>query len=296
MKTLIITNSFDATTDILINNIGSNKIFRLNFDQYEENEITLKSSGISIKTNNSEISDKEIIKVLWRKPFNTELKVDNYVNLELKYIYREIFNYFNLLSKTILVTHNSENYKGKYIQAFLAKKYFNVPEFSIEINTNLGEGTCVAKSLSTALTDHNRVLFTTKVKRGDLNNKYPWYLQTLIHALLDVTVVFINQKLFAFELDRKSGLIDWRKEINKNEQVWRQHKLKPEIEEGIIAFMNDIKLNFGRLDFLVESEDYYFLEVNPNGQWAWLDLNNENGLLNEMINQISPDSHHFTSP
>ncbi|MFA9220740.1 MAG: hypothetical protein ACEQSL_06090, partial [Sediminibacterium sp.] len=155
---------------------------------------------------------------------------------------------------------------------------------------------CVAKSLSTALTNQNRVLFTTKVKRGDLNNKYPWYLQTLIHAHLDVTVVFINQKLFAFELDRKSGLIDWRKEINKNEQVWRQHKLKPEIEEGIIKFMNDIKLNFGRLDFLVESEDYYFLEVNPNGQWAWLDLNNENGLLNEMINQISPDSHHFTSP
>lgn len=31
-------------------------------------------------------------------------------------------------------------------------------------------------------------------------------------------------------------------------------------------------LRFGALDFLVTpSGEWYFLEVNPNGQWAWIE-------------------------
>ena len=53
--------------------------------------------------------------------------------------------------------------------------------------------------------------------------------------------------------------------------------------------MNDCGLKFGRLDFLVvENNQIVFLEVNPNGQWAWLDPYNENGLMEAMIYQLSP--------
>jgi len=57
--------------------------------------------------------------------------------------------------------------------------------------------------------------------------------------------------------------------------------------------MDDLKLSFGRLDFLLDDEKrYWFCEVNPNGQFAWLDLSGEYGLLQAVINEISPSTEH----
>jgi glutathione synthase/RimK-type ligase-like ATP-grasp enzyme len=183
---------------------------------------------------------------------------------------------------------NIERYVGKIVQMTIAKTYFNVPNWSVELNNRLSDGICVAKSLSTALTSNNKIIYTTKVIKEKLDVKYPWYLQDLIEAELDITIVYIDGKSFAYELMRKKDLIDWRKEINKEKQEWKIHEISIDFENAIIAYMSRLSLKFGRLDFLFNSGNYYFLEVNPNGQWAWLDLENKNGLMTEMITQISP--------
>jgi hypothetical protein len=296
MKTLIITNSYDATSDILINYIGSHNIFRLNFDRYFETSIKIDSNGIKLKVGENEISDKDIIKVLWRKPFNIDLDIDNFLKSELKYIFREIYNFFHKQNKTILILPNIERYKGKIVQLFTAKQYFNVPNWSIKLNYRLNNGLCVVKSLSSELTNENKVLYTTKIQVELLDEKYPWYIQDFIEAKYDVTVVFINGKLFAYELERKDNLVDWRKEINIEKQNWLVHNLEKGIQEKILMYMNELGLKFGRLDFLYDNGKYYFLEVNPNGQWAWLDLENKNGLMEEMILQVSPLTNVITRP
>ena len=60
--------------------------------------------------------------------------------------------------------------------------------------------------------------------------------------------------------------------------------------------MSDLGLHYGRLDLLFTGEDYYFLEVNPNGEWAWLDFYGEIGLLGTMIEEISPRTTRFSIP
>ena len=36
--------------------------------------------------------------------------------------------------------------------------------------------------------------------------------------------------------------------------------------------LEDLELKFGAFDFIVDEEDnWVFLEVNPNGQWQWLE-------------------------
>lgn len=290
MKTLILTDSYDATTDLLVHYIGSDNIFRLNIDKWHETKIHISYESIKLSVLNNEISDKEISKVLWRKPLNYELETDNYISSELKYIFREIFNYFSVQNKTILIIPNIERYVGKVVQMKAAEKYFSVPEWSVSLNNNLEYGQCVVKSLATEKTNDNKIIYTTKVFKENLDPKFPWFLQKIINADLDVTIVYINGKCFPFELKRDRNLIDWRKEINKNKQVWKSHILDKEIHSKIACLMDDLNLKFGRLDFLYNSDGYHFLEVNPNGQWAWLDLNNENGLMNEMIKQVSPNT------
>ena len=61
--------------------------------------------------------------------------------------------------------------------------------------------------------------------------------------------------------------------------------------------MDDLKLSFGRLDFLLDDEGrYWFCEVNPNGQFAWLDLSGEFGLLQAVTDEISPSTEHHSIP
>lgn len=40
--------------------------------------------------------------------------------------------------------------------------------------------------------------------------------------------------------------------------------------------MKEFELNYGRLDFIQDKEIFYFLEVNPNGQFGWLDFIHDN--------------------
>ena len=51
--------------------------------------------------------------------------------------------------------------------------------------------------------------------------------------------------------------------------------------------MRRAHLNFGRLDFLRGNDgELYFLEVNSNGQWGWLDYKGDNGLVDAIIGEI----------
>jgi D-alanine-D-alanine ligase-like ATP-grasp enzyme len=44
-----------------------------------------------------------------------------------------------------------------------------------------------------------------------------------------------------------------------------------QITESIGGFMGAAQLKFGRLDFVISDTQAWFLEVNPNGQYGWLD-------------------------
>lgn len=35
--------------------------------------------------------------------------------------------------------------------------------------------------------------------------------------------------------------------------------------------MDSLNLFFGALDFVVTDEGHHFIEINPNGQWGWIE-------------------------
>jgi hypothetical protein len=55
--------------------------------------------------------------------------------------------------------------------------------------------------------------------------------------------------------------------------------------------MHDLRLEYGRLDFMQETGgNYWFCEVNPNGQFAWLDPSGDLGLLQAIEEIVYPSS------
>lgn len=306
---LIYSTTFDTTVDMLIYHMNESDVFRFNSDCFEKYKITLNDDGFEIQDPLGRIANnKNINKVLYRKPsLKKDLLIqtkqlsdeEDYIDRELYYIAREIINLSWFQQKIVLIEPLVDFRVGKFVQLSIAKKYFNVPNYEFRYNTKskeFNDRDIVIKSLTMQPLDKKQylVLYTTKTKENELSNNQPWMIQEYIDAKYDVTVVFIRDKMFAFELDRSDFIdktVDWRElSVDKTASNWHVHNLKKDIEDSIYQFMNDLKLHFGRLDFLYDGKNYYFLEVNPNGQWLWLDPKNELGVMKKFIEEIHPNT------
>jgi hypothetical protein len=299
---LIITNSYDVTTDLLLDRLPPDaSVFRFNFDQFDKYQIGFDPSGYCIVAPDGKtVRNHSVSKAYWRKPFSAEPETegaDDYVRAECRYVLNEVVNVLWADAKFVLVEPFAEQRTGKLIQLLRASKYFRVPPFEFISNRGSSLNGVVAKSLSNEPIG-GKVLYTTRVEPNALNRSYPWFLQKYVVALYDVTVVYVRGELFAFRLERDflNDSPDWRKHISQQQQ-WVAFTLPPDILAAIPDYMDDLKLNFARLDFLLDAEQrYWFCEVNPNGQFAWLDLTGDNGVLRAVINDISPLTEHHPLP
>jgi hypothetical protein len=223
---------------------------------------------------------------------------DIYYEQELWYALCEIANLMWARRKLVLVEPFVDIRIGKFVQLDAARNYFQVPPYRMSLGIPFPADErkqSVVKSLTSeplgADSDH-AVLFTSRVDPSELSMAAPWLVQQYIAAELDVTVQVVRDRVFAFELDRRSFLdrsIDWRAlAADETSDRWRPHRLPEDVEQNIFRFMQRLALHFGRIDFLYGNGVYHFLEINPNGQWAWLDAEGRHGLLDKVVGEISP--------
>jgi hypothetical protein len=299
-KILIISNSWDATSDIVALRLEG-RCFRLNYDIAGEYSIQIRSDGFDISTQDASIKSCEIESVYWRKPFNADFSSSNlsgdtidYVSEEYRYIFLELFNICVSQGAKHLVEPYAERRVGKLRQMQIAEKYFRVPVWSIcaqsEAPPVLNSIKCIAKSLSSEPVASGLVMYTSEVTADDIDINYPWFLQEAIDASFDITVCYVDGSIFAYQLDRRNfSSMDWREHINdRHVMKWEKFEITADDADNIRSLMSDCGLRFGRIDFLLDEQGLCFLEVNPNGQWAWLDLDGAGGLLNCVISAISP--------
>jgi hypothetical protein len=288
MKTLIITNSYDVTSDVILSHVGNENIFRLNFDLLSDYSIYINSDSFTIRSPQKTINENEISKVYWRKPFNTKINIEYFELVERKQMVKQIFNILFDKGKAILVNPHKESSIGKLLQLRIANHYFNVPEWEMIFNHDSKFTECITKSLSSSIIDMDKVLYSSKVITNELDKTECWHLQKYIKKEKDLTVVYIYGEIYAFELEVTFNQIDWRKDQIVNTKKWKLHKVNSQLSNSIDLFMKKLNLDYGRLDFVISKDEYFFLEVNINGQWAFLDTLNEYGLLSAMSKYIHP--------
>jgi D-alanine-D-alanine ligase-like ATP-grasp enzyme len=56
--------------------------------------------------------------------------------------------------------------------------------------------------------------------------------------------------------------------------------------------LKDMEIDWGRADFLQVDNELIFLEINPNGQWVFLDSQNSIGLVSKVADYIMHGSTH----
>jgi hypothetical protein len=291
---LIFTNSYDATTDLLLSKLTGTSVFRLNFDQILQYKISFDATGFRISDPTGRtVNSQTIRKGYWRKPFSAENPEQElwtgYVEAEMRYLLGEMVNLMWAHQKLVLVEPFAERRAGKLMQLRCAEGVFTIPSYEFVLGQAPRAEAAVVKSLSSE-TVGGKVLYTTRISAEILDTRYPWFVEQYVAGTHDVTVVFVRGQLFAFSLQRDflQNSIDWR-EFMFSEQRWTRHTLPSLLATAIVTYMRRLKLDFGRLDFLLdEQKRYWFCEVNPNGQFAWLDLTGDEGVLDAVVQEISP--------
>ncbi|MDD3139747.1 MAG: hypothetical protein PHX08_12340 [Lachnospiraceae bacterium] len=99
--------------------------------------------------------------------------------------------------------------------------------------------------------------------------KTPIYLQEYENKKYEVRLTYINRFFFTVRIDSEDKL-DWRK--NYHGLKYSVIECPKHIANLCVMLLESFDLKFGAFDFIVnEHEEWIFLEVNPNGQWQWLE-------------------------
>ncbi len=286
---LIITTSQDVTSDIIIPYIQKHdSIFRFNTDLYENYNINVHCNGFEIADPTGRtISNAKVTSLYWRKPWMSTRPTPGtlayFEECQRKYLIREIVNICNNNKVWMMVEPFAEHRIGKVIQMQKAKDYFNIPEWCIVSGNAASEltPTWLVKTLYSESVEQMAPIVKPWTE-GVLSSDFQWFLQKEVeNAVFDVTVVYVCGKCFAYRKKRELGKVDWRIDILKNQDNrWEYFKLDISSVKKICKYMEFCELKYGRLDFLLDSNnELMFLEVNPNGQYAWLDLEDDFGML-----------------
>jgi hypothetical protein len=284
---LILTNSIDGTADVLVHLCADKNqpVFRFNIDLWLDYRFAWTPSGFAIRDPSERtVRSEDVSSCMWRRPSlqdtpewqggTAEDRIAT--EAELHAVVREIAEWARARQCLRLVEPSAPRRVGRLAQMRVAREFFVVPDWSVGWGVRWPVGKRMVKRfVPEALgLNRDRHIFVQSVDAERLSPDFPWLTQDIGQGARDATVLYVNGKCFGFEMRltrAELGVQDWRTLTNSDRDHWRPWVLPAPAQGRITAYMKRLGLRFGRLDFLTTEGEMTFLEVNPNGQFGWLD-------------------------
>ena len=280
-KILIITCSYDKTIDYIIekNKYRAN-FFRFNVDLFADYGITISNSYWEISYRNNTINSNTTLSIYYRKPtfpdtsdFAPEYR--RIINSDILAIIDGLANSFSgvVLTKPYLL-RQAEN---KIFQLIYAKRHsILMPKSFIGNNDHWKciNDQRIIKPISVGKIETSSGIAIIQTNLMHENDSYdspeltPVYIQEYIKKSFEVRITVVDDDFFAVKIV-SDNMIDWRAGNNNQYEII---DIPIEIKKCIKMMMKDFQLRFGAIDYIVDVDGkWYFLEINPNGQWQWLE-------------------------
>jgi glutathione synthase/RimK-type ligase-like ATP-grasp enzyme len=303
---LIITHKEDFTADFVIEKLNKRNIkyFRLNCEDIHtdiynfenENDFHFNINGISNFTS-----------VWFRRTKLPEIISNNEAEkLYLLSDYETLFdNIYNLIDteKWLSNPHYIFKAENKLLQLKIAKSIgFIIPQTLIT-NSHKKLKSFIDKFQNNIIIKPIRqgrirqkegfeTIFTNKLSLDNIKtiNEFdltPCIFQEYVDKEYEIRVTVIGEKVFSAKINSQISnetKIDWRKE----KMPFEKYELPKDISEKCILITKKLQLSFGAIDLIKKlNGEYVFLEINPNGQWAWLETELDLKISDEIINYLT---------
>jgi glutathione synthase/RimK-type ligase-like ATP-grasp enzyme len=302
---LIITHKQDYTADFVINKLNKQKIAykRLNCE-----DILLKDFSLSLENEYKyDLLEESKYSSVWFR--RTKLpEIHGLDGADKMYVLDEIDSFFKNLftsipSKWLSLPSSVYEAENKILQLRIAKEIgFNVPATLI---TNSKErltrfydecgGEMILKPISQTRIQYGKsasFIFTNPVTSEVMEriNEYdltPCIYQKKIEKEYEIRITVIENEVFSaavYSQTDEQTKNDWRKKKLDFHKV----EIPNDLKEKCISIVKRLNLGFGAIDIIKSVDDnYYFLEINPNGQWAWIETQTGQDISGAIIRYLT---------
>ena len=123
----------------------------------------------------------------------------------------------------------------------------------------------------------SEVIYTTLVTEDDLDEELirvaPCLFQAEVPKDVELRITVVGSQIFTAAIDSAgtdAGKVDFR--MAYEELTYAEIELPELVVKQVMSIMRSLNLTFGALDIIRRPDGgYVFLEINPSGQWAWLE-------------------------
>jgi len=110
----------------------------------------------------------------------------------------------------------------------------------------------------------------------------PAIYQEMVVKQFDIRMVLMGHRVYSYALHNPKKALDWRQDAGQGKIEVEIVATPPEVEKGVLDFARRAGICFGSLDFAVDTDGrWWFLEINEEGQFLWLDQFNRNARTQE---------------
>lgn len=296
IECLIVSNSKDYSTDHIAYQLYEKKIpyLRINFDHFQNYEIELfpieKILIITIENHKYLVEDSNLKSIYFRAP--TFLRENNVeldpIELFKKAQWAAFLRSLIIFHSPLWVNHPSATYQAEIKPFQLSTAFslgFDVPTTIVgnkfSKNGKLSKlNDIVYKTVDSAvIRKGNQIGFvytgltnSSSLLTADISNA-PLIFQEALKGKIDIRITVINNYIYASSIEylQSNDLIDWR--LNSTACKYTNWILPDDIKVKCLKLVTSMNLIFAGIDLIYIDKKYYFIEINPTGEWAWLQKN-----------------------
>jgi len=292
-------NYGENTTDDVLNWLHHHKkdnevILRINGDDLLNKDFYIDVSNSEFNFNNQKINNRIVHTIWFRRTFdqdflNIEPKIfndfhnnktlENHLLSELGTIYRFLESF---LDNSVWINKYSESLNKLKTLKLAEKHGLKIPDTYITnkieiINQLAADKNLITKPISDAVTlfddDSHYMMYTSEVseikKDGSI---FPTKLQSKIDKKFELRIFYIDDVFYSMAIfsqnDHKTK-VDFRNYNFKKSNRNVPYKLPVKIESSLKELVKELNLKTCSIDMIVsKDEEYYFLEINPVGQFG----------------------------
>lgn len=315
---LIVSNKSDLATDYLVIRLHERGVpfLRINTEDYLsawDASIRIESKGINaeiVKYGQDPLPVEKIVGAYIRQPKLPGLDVADdekefskrEVGESLKSLWRSIGEgvWLNAPKRMLLASNKPEQLAvASSLGFYIPDTFVGSDCKAIEGFYKKHSGEIIAKAVKHGFDFDGkvaRVAATQKIDEFTLSalNDYaavPMIFQNHIEKECDVRVTVLGERVMATAIesqDYAETTVDWRlADCHKIPLIQYRIDLPEKIQNLCVAITKIFGLRFSAIDLVLGRDgNYYFLELNPNGQWAWIEQLGIFGLRDMIIDEL----------
>lgn len=295
---LILTNKWDLTADFVIRELRQrgHSYLRLNSEDLISEKAKISLSDLCIQiTWRSQTYNLSKIRAVWNRrpgrPLDSLPEGETLSVATRNFVHEQWYSWLEalqILPDVTWINHpiNNAVMENKIRQLHLASNMgFKVPatvvtnDWAEALELQRNHGSLIAKALYSPLIEEPEqdfFIFTNRIdaelSRDDEEaiRISPVIFQQPLIPKVDYRVTVLADAVWPVQIIGATTKVtlDWR--TQKEGLRFVPCRLPHDVEDFCRNYVRMGRLIFGALDLVYHNDEFYFLEINPNGEWGWL--------------------------